>query len=57
VEFQRTGYYDFIYMKTKELGWKENHGIPNISIEDSKGNITVDRRHVLQILENNITEL
>jgi hypothetical protein len=23
MEFQRAGYYDFIYMKTKELGWKD----------------------------------
>ena len=24
MKFQRTGRYDLIYMKTKELGWKEN---------------------------------
>jgi hypothetical protein len=35
IEFQRTGSYDLMYMKTKELGWKENHGIQNIGIEDS----------------------
>jgi hypothetical protein len=27
IEFQRTGHYVLMYMKTKELGWKENHGI------------------------------
>jgi hypothetical protein len=27
IEFQRTGRYDLMYMKTNELGWKENHGI------------------------------
>jgi type I site-specific restriction endonuclease len=26
-----------VTVKTKELGWKENHGIQNIGIEDSKG--------------------
>jgi hypothetical protein len=25
MEFQRTGCYDLMYMKTEELGWKENH--------------------------------
>jgi hypothetical protein len=24
IEFQRTGCYELMYMKTKELGWKEN---------------------------------
>jgi hypothetical protein len=46
-----------MYMKTKELGWKENHGIQNIGIEDSQGNIIIDQRRVLQIWENYITEL
>jgi uncharacterized membrane-anchored protein len=27
IEFQRTRRYDLMYMKTKVLGWKENHGI------------------------------
>jgi hypothetical protein len=27
IEFQGTGRYDLMYMKKKELGWKENHGI------------------------------
>jgi hypothetical protein len=43
-------------MKTKELGWKENHGIQNIGIADSEGNIIIDQRRVLQIWENYITE-
>jgi hypothetical protein len=30
-------------MKMKEQGWKENHGIQNIGIEDSKGNLIVDK--------------
>jgi len=38
MEFQRTGYYDLMYMKTKELGWKETQGIQNIGIEDSQKN-------------------
>jgi hypothetical protein len=57
IEFQRTGRYDLMYMKTKQLGWKENHGIQNIGIEDSQGNIIIDQRRVLQIWENYITEL
>jgi hypothetical protein len=38
-----------MYMKRKELGWKENHGIQNIGVEDSEGNIIVDKRKVLKI--------
>ena len=45
-EFQRTGHYDLMYMKAKELGWKENHGIQHIHIEGSQGNIIVDKRQV-----------
>jgi len=44
-------------MKTKELGWKENHGIQNNDTEDSEGNITTDKRQVQQIWENYITDL
>jgi hypothetical protein len=36
IEFQRTGCYDLMYMKTKDLGWKENNGIQNMGIEDSR---------------------
>jgi hypothetical protein len=50
MEFHRTGRYDFIYMKTKELGWKETQGIQNIGIEDFQ-------RQVLKIWENYVTEL
>jgi hypothetical protein len=35
----------------------ENHGIQNIGIKDSQGNIIIDQRRVLQIWENYITEL
>jgi len=35
MELQRTGRYDLMYMKTKELGWQETQGIQNIGIEDS----------------------
>jgi hypothetical protein len=38
------------------LGWKENHGIQNVGIEDSQGNIIIVKRGVLQIWENYITE-
>ena len=46
-----------MYMKMKELGWKEKHGIQNTGTKDSKGNIRVDKRKVLKIWENYITEL
>ena len=57
MEFQRTGHYDLMYMKTKELAWKETQGIQNIGIKDSKGNRTVEQSQVPKIWENNITEL
>ena len=41
MKFQRAGCYDLLYLKTKEIGWKENHGIQNSGTEDSKGNIIV----------------
>ena len=37
IEYQTTGHYDVMYMKTKEVGWKETRGIQNIGIEDSQG--------------------
>jgi hypothetical protein len=55
-EFQRTGRYDLMYMKTKELSGQENLGIQSIGIEDSQGNIKIDQRKILQILENNRPE-
>ena len=48
---------NLIYIKTKELGWRENQCIQNIVIEDSSGNIVVDGRRVQNIWENYITEL
>ena len=57
MEFQRTGRYDLMYMKTKELDWKETQGIENIGIEDSQGNRIVEQSQVLKIWENYITEL
>jgi hypothetical protein len=48
-EFERNGRCDLMYMNTKDLGWKENRGIQNIGIEDSQGNIIVDKRQVLKI--------
>ena len=55
--FHRTDRYDLMYMKTKELGWKETQGIQNIGIKDSRGNRIVDQRQVLKIWENYVTEL
>ena len=54
IEFQRTGRYDLMYMKTKELGWKETQEIQNIGIEDSQGNRIVEQSQVLKIWENYI---
>ena len=42
--------------RKKQLSWKENHGIQNTGIEESKGNITVDVTQVLKTLENYTTE-
>ena len=57
IEFQRTGRYDLMYMKTKELGWNETQGIQSIGIENSQANRIVDQRQVLKIWENYVTEL
>ena len=45
-----------MYLKTKELGWKETQGILNIGIEDSQGNRIAEQSQVLEIWENYITE-
>jgi hypothetical protein len=42
MEFQRTGGYHLIYMKAKDVGLKENHGVQTIGIEDSQGSIRID---------------
>jgi hypothetical protein len=56
MEFQRTWRYDLMYMKTKELGWKETQGIQNIGMEDSQGNRIVEQIKCLKfekiILQN-----
>jgi hypothetical protein len=57
MEFQRTGHYDLMYMKTKELGWQETQGIQNIGSEDSRGNRRAEQSQVLKIWENYITGL
>ena len=57
MEFQRTGHYELMYIKTKELDWKENQGIQYFGIEDSQGNRIVEQSQVLKIWENYITEL
>jgi len=50
MEMQITGRYDLMFMKTRELSWKETQGIQNIDIEDSQGNRIVDQRQVLKNL-------
>jgi len=44
-------------MKTKELGWRENHAIQIPGINDSQGDIRVDQKLVLKLWKNYITEL
>ena len=46
-----------MYVKTKELGWKETQGTQNNGIEDSQGNRIVDQKKVLKIWENYVKEL
>jgi len=57
MEFQRTGRYYLMHMKTKELGWKETQGIQNIGIEDSQGNRIVKQGQVLKIWGSYIKKL
>jgi hypothetical protein len=57
MEFQRTGRYDLMYMKTKLLRWKETQRIKNIGIEDSQRNRIIQQSQVLKIWENYIKEL
>jgi hypothetical protein len=57
MEYERTGCYDLMYTKTKQLGWKETQEIQNIDIEDSQGKRIVEQTEVLKIWENYITEL
>jgi len=57
MEFYRTRRYDLMYLKTKEVDWKETQRIQNIDIEDSQGNRIVEQSQVLKIWENYITEL
>jgi len=37
MEFQSTGRFILMALKTNELNWKENLGIQNIDTEDSQG--------------------
>jgi len=57
MEFQRTVCYDLIYMKIKELGWKETKVIQNIGIEGSQGNRIIEQIQVLKMWENYIKEI
>jgi hypothetical protein len=57
MELQRTGRYDLMYRKAKELYRKENNGIRTLGIEDSQGNMIVDQKQVLKIWEVYAEEL
>ena len=54
MEFQRTGHYDLVYMKTKELAWKETQGIQNIGIEDSQESRIVQLIQVMKQVQKNV---
>jgi hypothetical protein len=56
MEFQGAGRYNLTYMLSKELSWKVKHRSQNTGIEESQGIIIADRRKVLKIWENYITE-
>ena len=43
VEFQRVELSDLLFVKTKELGWKENHGEHYSGINDSERNVVADK--------------
>jgi hypothetical protein len=49
MKFQRTGRYDLMYMKTKELRWKETQRIQNIGIEVFQGNKIIEQRQLLTL--------
>jgi len=57
MEIQRTGHYELMYTKTKELNWKGTQGIQNNAIEVFQGNRILERSQVLKIWQNYITEL
>jgi len=57
MEFQRTEFYDLMYMKKKEPDWKETQGIQDTGIENSQGTRRVEQTQVLKIWENYITQL
>jgi len=57
MEFQRTGRYNLMYIKTKELIWNETQGIQGTGIEDFQGNRIIEQRQMLKIWENYIAEL
>jgi len=43
VEFQSVDLSVLMFMKAKELGWKENHGKQDIGFNDSEENIVADK--------------
>jgi hypothetical protein len=57
IEFKRRGHHDLMYVKTKELGWKDKQVFKPLALKTLQGNVTVHQRHVLKIWENYITEL
>jgi hypothetical protein len=40
----KKGPYDLMYMKTKDVGWKENRGVQNNAIEDAQKNMTEEQK-------------
>jgi hypothetical protein len=56
-ELERTGRFDLMHRKAKELDRKENNGIRKFGIEDSQGNMIVNQKQVLKIWEIYVEEL
>jgi hypothetical protein len=56
-ELQRTGWYDLMHRKAKELDQKENNGIRTTGIKDYQGNMIADQKQVLKIWKIYVKEL
>jgi len=52
MEFQRTQYYDLMYMKTKELGYRVNCGVKKSVLKYLKLNKIEVERQAVKICEN-----
>jgi hypothetical protein len=56
-ELQRTGRCNLMNRKAKEFDRKETNGIQTVGIENSQGNVIVDKKQVLKMWEIYVEEL